>query len=436
MRNWVDYALAVSVSIIPFVILIILLALYYNATIFDYHMGFTGTEATLPSDFSDEVFYYAQAKAFSAVGIDSGYFTRNELTAQADYAHYYAWGLFPPMLYGFLGQLFGMHIYSIVLFNMGLLTCAILFAIIVVQPNRTGMMCFGALIASYPTIIIFAPTSFLQILNLAFAIVLGVLVYHFLRDDRKPPSFINLILVSVIVILFSLIRVSWLFTLFPLFAYWGWQRKRIFGAILLLAGASVLFIIVYLFVGQTSSPYPTFLADMLRHYPNFYRITVVGLRNVWANILAIHSLPLIHVVARYQAFVIFGGCVYLMWRMWRNPNKPVISAPQQLPIHTFTLGTILVLLISILTFEGLSFYRALSPQILFSLVLLWGFGMYRIVGTFVICHLIIFIPTLTQFQVIAEPHFVEQTEDIRAYMQAYEQMGVTYLADANSERMV
>lgn len=477
------YALVVIfVTLTPIFTTAILLKTKFDTTIFDYHMqGYQDIEIGLPIVLSDEVYHWHQARTFAKAGVSGGFYTLNEMSAKIDLSHFYAWGMFPPALYGSIGKIVGFEAYSIILFNLIFLCMSIALAIYVLRPTILGLFLLGLLLASYPSLIIFSGTSFLQLLNLSIAVFLGSMFYYLLKNQENFSVKIYVLIVFSL-ILFSLLRVTWSFLFFPLFIIAGWRFGQFKGLILSLFLGAFFVTLLFAFYSLSASPYPNITDEVLIQLPNLYHAVEVIAKHSRNNISNLFDTKTIEIIPRIQILLIMSMIVLQFISQWMKKwqlnnlaslnelffyilNVVVISifaiivyktgfsrflfimlmmplyfmswwrkkwqlnnlaSFNELFLHILNVVVIIILAIMIYEIGGFRDFRLILPHILLSLIVLIGFKRYSLVILIVAINIFSLTLTIDLYTEFSEPHYVPQLVDLEEIEQIYNQNGVVF----------
>jgi len=136
---------------------------------------------------NDDAYYWHQAASFIEAGFNSGYYTVDEIPADANFSSFYAWGAGVPIFYGSIGQVLGWSFQSIPIINLVLLTLAIAAYIAIVRPNLHQTLLFWLLIISFAYMHIFSIRSMLPLLRQSLALVIAAFFAVFLLKRHQAP---------------------------------------------------------------------------------------------------------------------------------------------------------------------------------------------------------------------------------------------------------
>ncbi len=199
-----DKAWAIGLAALPAVEISALLAVFFRRTLFDH----------IPGVLNDAVDYWLEARAFAVAGFHGGYFTIDERPARASFLHFGSHGPLFPMLHGSLGRLMGWHPWSIPVFQLVMVTAALLVFARCVPPGRGRVLTALSLITFWPLLLLL-PTSLQEGLHFAVALLLAAALRPLL-DGQAPSAFTRAGLV-VLLAAAALVRPSWGLLLPPAF---------------------------------------------------------------------------------------------------------------------------------------------------------------------------------------------------------------------------
>src|SRR5688500_1631643 len=198
MKRTLYLVLAAIVTAVPVAMASALLWHFDRATVFD----------TLPVQ-SDEMMYWHQAGTFAEAGFDGGYYTAGELLPRI--GRFYSWGAAAPIFYGTFAAVFGWPLWAMTALNLALLTAAVAAFIWLARLPWEGLLWLGAILATFHPFLIYSPTQYIEVLNLALALLLAGLFARLIRLHREGAAASRwLTLITGGVIFFAaLIRFPW-----------------------------------------------------------------------------------------------------------------------------------------------------------------------------------------------------------------------------------
>ncbi|MEO1290074.1 MAG: hypothetical protein AAFV93_20160 [Chloroflexota bacterium] len=243
MRRLLYITLAIAVLLTPIVIVNFLLLPTTQSTLLNY----------VPF-YNDELYHWHQSVSFMEAGFNSGYYTLNENIPLADYSHFYAWGAWVYALYGTLGNIFGFTLNSIMVFNLGFYLLAVILFILMTRPSFEGLITTGFVLSTFIPLLLYIPSSMLQVLNIAIAIVLASVLYLALT---RPISWRLIVPATIFIMAVSFIRPTYALYLPPLFAL-AYKKRTVKSTIL--SGFFALPLVLIAAVGFyiSAAPFPHF----------------------------------------------------------------------------------------------------------------------------------------------------------------------------------
>jgi len=424
-RDWkpLDWGLALLVCLTPMLVGILLLQLVFQATFQDF----------LPL-WSDELWYWHQAKTFTAVGWDNGYYTAAELTPSADWSRYYAWGPYVVMFYSLFDRLFSLQPQSILYINLVLLTIAIAVSLWVMRPNRRQLILMGLLYALWSPMILYIPTGMLEVLQHTIAILLASIFYILInREPDAPPSKRVLAIGVLLIVAVSLIRVTWAVLLLPLFvlsrADRSWRT---------LIASTVIAVPIVLMLAQlvltTAAPFTNnFTLVIWRFQESFAAGLELYQRAIYFNIVRLFdaSVPL-HLAFRLLFLGLFLFSLWQLWRTIRKPQRGEKSWREQIVLHFYNLGFIALTGIFVYHLHDWFGFRWVAANLFFTVLLLVAFMRWR-VSLAVIGALVIMLPlTLQSYTQLHESHIVD-AEAHAAYADWRQTLGAVLVYQPEAE---
>ena len=393
MRDKVLYiALSVFVVILPPVMVSILLSIRFDATLFD-HAPF----------WNDEIYHWHQSLSFAEAGFNNGYYTLDENTPVASFSHYYAWGAWVYAFYGSIGKLFGFPLHAIATINTLAFMASATFFIGIVRPSIDKLLLTGLIFVTFIPLLIYLPSSMLQVLHLSITLILATGFYQLLS---RPVGWRFLLAMSIFTILAGLIRPTYALFLAPIFALA--ETERNFKNIIL-AGfkALPLFLIAAIGFYTSAAPFPHFrtllllgddpLSTKLSNFGDYIRQSFIWMSEGAGIIMA----------QRYQIgillILLIAWGVFMWWQNRRTENKDT-AWRWELALHLYNLVGFYSATILFHETLGGHDYRVMAPHLFFSLILLAAFRRYPIVLIIVLMSLV-WMPDMWNEYQYKEPNF-------------------------------
>jgi hypothetical protein len=362
-RRILRIILATFVISLPVIVVSVWLAIRFDATLLD-HAPF----------WNDELYHWHQSATFAEAGFNGGYYAFDDNVPIAEFSHFYAWGAWPYVLYGTIGRLFGFALHTIMLINLALFVAASIFFLMILRPNYWHLLLFGAVLATFVPLLIYLPSSMLQVLNLAIAIVFAggfTILLH------RTVSWRFLLGLSIFAAIAGLIRPTYALFLFPILVLA--EEKRTLKTIFL-AGLKALPLILLAVLGFyfTTAPYPLFrtllfLGDdaLLTKLGNFAAYIQQSL--LWLTVG-----ESVAIAQRLQIGLLL--ILLLIWGIYQWHEKKEGAWRWELTLHLYNLLGFYVAAILFHETLGSHDYRVMSPHLFFSLLLLVAFRRRWIVG--------------------------------------------------------
>lgn len=391
-RKLAYIALSTLIVILPLLIVSILLSIRFDATLFD-HAPF----------WNDELFHWHQTVSFAEVGFNNGYYTLDENIPIASFSHYYAWGAWVYVFYGTIANLFGLPLHAIMTINLLAFMSAMAFFIATVRPSWDKLLLIGLISGTFIPLLLYMPSSLLQLLNLAIAIVFVAGFYQLLT---RPVGWRFLLAMSIFAMLAGLIRPTYALFLAPMFALA--ETNRNFKNIIL-AGfkALPLFLITAVGFYTSAAPFPhfrtiLFLGDdsfstKLANFGDYIRQSFIWMSEGAGVVMA----------QRYQIAVLLILLIawgIFMWWSNRDNEDEDTAWRWELALHLYNLLGFYTATILFHETLGGHDYRVMAPHLLFSLILLASFRRHWIV-LIIVAMSLFWMPSMWKEYQYKDPNF-------------------------------
>jgi hypothetical protein len=347
------FTMAAFLVLLPLLLLSAILALRFNKTLLD-HAPF----------YSDELYHWHQSQSFSEVAFNNGYYTIDENIPLLPFSHYYSWGIWPYLYYGTLLRLFGFGLNALALINMATFMAATSFFLWAVRPNWRGLLCVGAVLASFIPALLYLPSSLIEPLNMSIALILAAGFYHLLH---RPVSRRFVWGLAAFAVLAGLIRPTFALYLFPLFVLA--EEKRDFKTIILSGlKAAPLILLSALGFYLSAAPFPHFRSILfLGDEPLGVKLANFA-AYIQQSFLWLLSSEAVVMLQRYQIAALI--ILLVAWAIWRWRRGEAGAWRWELALHAYNLlGFYLATILFHETYAGHD-YRVMAVHLLFSLVLL------------------------------------------------------------------
>lgn len=352
---------------LPIIIVSLWVALHFEASLFD-HAPF----------WNDEIYHWHQSATFAEVGFNGGYYSLDDNVPIAEFSHFYAWGAWVYVFYGTIGRLFGFPLNAIMLINIICFVAASVFFLAMLRPKGWHLFLFASVLATFIPLLIYLPSSMLQVLNLAIALVFAG---GFTVLLKQTVSWRFILTMSIFAMLAGLIRPTYALFLFPIFVLAEEKRnlKTIF-----LAGIKAFPLVLIAALGFYLSAAP---------FPHFRTLLFLGeesLLTKLSNFAAYIQQSLIWlttgeptaIAQRLQIALLL--ILLIIWGIYQWRKKIDLSWRWELTLHLYNLLGFYVATIMFHETLGSHDYRVMSPHLFFSLLLLVAFRRRWIVGLMVI----------------------------------------------------
>lgn len=380
--------LSLLVIATPLIVVSVILAVQLDATLLD-HAPF----------WNDELYHWHQSATFATAGFDGGYYTLNENIPLASFSHYYAWGAWVYVYYGIIGSIFGLPLNAIQFVNLATFMLASAVFIAGTRLKWEPLLWFGAVLTTFIPLLNYLPSSLLQLLNLAIAVLLAGAFYHLLR---RRISWGFLIGLTIFALLAGLVRPTFTMFLFPAYVLaaekrnlWAIIRALLFSVPLTLIAAAGFYI--------SAAPFPHFrtriilgdgtLLEKISSYLDYIRQSFIWMTEGHPTIIG-QRVQILLLIVLIIAWMIW------QWRRSRGEPKLVSDSPWfwEAALHLFNLiafyGTTILLHETL----GGHDYRVMAPHLFFSLVLLAAFRRRALLIPMIASMLMLMPAELNQFR--------------------------------------
>ena len=395
--------IAALVVAIPAVMASALLWHFDRATAFD----------TLPVQ-SDEIMYWHQAGTFAAAGFNGGYYTAGELLPRI--GRFYSWGAAAPVFYGSFATL-GWPLWAMTALNLALLTAAAAAFIWLARLSLERLLWLGALLATFHPFLIYSPTQYIEVLNLALALLLAGLFARLIGRYREGAAVSRrLTLVTGGVIFFAaLIRFPWTMLYLPLLLLVR-RPVTIRGWVANIAASVPLMLAPVILYTLTSAPYPETIISRILNNPTPQRAWRILSGNINRNVRLFTDGDALEIQIRAGAALAAAALTLAVaaYLLWRARGKPLPARLKYGMIEAglawYLLAGLVAFIVVIYDIHGLRGYRMLSGAILFTAALAVAFRRRWLLVPLLVYqiaafpHALTFYDNFTNFQTAPEKH--------------------------------
>ncbi len=371
----------IGVIMLPFIITAFLLTLYNSTT---------------HPVWADEIVYWHEIASVRAVGLNSGYYTFEELPAPAAYTHFDTHGPVFPLLMAAITAPFPWHYTSMVWFNLAFMVLALsVFAALTRGRNPAAI---AAVIATAWVLLLFLPYSMQEALHGAVAIAAAAVFYVQLngRLDRRAR-----LAAALFFWIMSLIRLTWLVLLLPLLLLDARTTRQLLSGVILVGVASMLSLLLY---SAWSAPYPYgFLAALTSADSPLLAIRLL-VENASVNIRRVRVGDPIELLVRYQVVVMLIALLIaaLIRRGRLRQLRAWLPLSQtEIAFHLLNLGVLVCMQVIIYDVWDWRDTRVMAPHLLTSLLVLVLFNRYRLAGLLIVMNLILLPSFVSSYGIFA-----------------------------------
>lgn len=214
--------------------------------------------------FGDETGYFRVTKSFvEGASIFGNYGVTYGDDVAASFGGFSAHGPKYIVLYGILGKLFGWETYSILIFNILILTAALAFFLYLVKLSTKQLLCMGALMVSFFPMLYFFISGMVETLHFAFILVFMGLFYKF-YETREFKWYLLTYLFIFFLVFF---RINYFVLFIPLVILY--RQKNIKWLSIDIVLSLILSAFSYVFIGKFSAPYPSYLDSVVASLGSF-----------------------------------------------------------------------------------------------------------------------------------------------------------------------
>lgn len=404
MKRTLYLVLAALIAAVPVAMASALLWHFDHATVFD----------TLPVQ-SDEMMYWHQAGTFAEAGFNGGYYTAGELLPRV--GRFYSWGAAAPIFYGTFAAVSGWPLWAMTALNLGLLTAAVAAFIGLARLSWEGLLWLGVLLATFHPFLVYSPTQYIEVLNLALALLLAGLFARLIHRYREGAAASRrLVLITGGVIFFAaLIRFPWTMLYLPLLLLIQ-RPMTIRGWLANIATSIPLTLAPVILYTLTSAPYPETIISRILNNPTPQRAWRILTSNFNRNIRLFTDGDHLEIQIRVGAALAAAALTLAVaaYLIWRARGKALPARLQhgmtEAGLAWYLLTGLLAFIVVIYDIHGLRGYRMLSGAILFTIALVIAFRRRWLLVPLLVYqlaafpHALTFYDNFTNFQTAPDKH--------------------------------
>jgi hypothetical protein len=403
--NWVFIVLVAS---LPALVTFGLLNFGLNAKISDFR----------PAYWNDQVGYWHEARTFSQYGFKGGYYGWDEKPALAKFNRYDVTGLAYPMIFGTVGRIVGWFSYLPIFLNMGLLAFSLIVFMKYASYGKKQILTTGLLILILWPVLTYLPTSSPEPLNQAIGILLAGGFLFIIRNNNEDMKIYHKIGLLIVLIIASLIRMSWSFLIFPfLMLIWnGNFSKRLFFSITV----SIVLIISIMWINSYINPpvgnvIYSLINITINNGPKVLMDHMIGQTNRFS--LRVNRINL---VVTIQLLILVGWSIIRFFSLRKGKNNHADFPLQALPI--FNIYNLVILFgFSLFFYLVFGFHRVFIPPIILSSLLLIAWEEYKPIIAIFLVSIIGIMPFYEFYQELGKS-FQPDTKEIESNQKAIEEI--------------
>lgn len=368
---------------------------------------------------TDEIDYWHEIATFSHVGFEGGYYTVEEKPAAAAFTRFGAHGPAFPMLYGVFGRLVGWQVYSGPIFNIVVVTIALVIFIGLTKPEKKQLIITILFLFSFWPLHFFLSTTMMESVNHGIAIMLAGMFYLLLYKQGQVGGKYKF-LVGLFIFFASILRFTWIFLLIPFFLLSD-RPKQFWQYVFSVAKAFVLAVVSFLAWRYLAAVYEAnFITELINTLGQSWikagQLLVSHSINNLEKLILFEKGYAIEVLQRYQlvamivVLAVAGAIGVRMRRDPANSEKRGTTGPQdEILFHFLNVGLILgVQIIFYDVFEWRD-YRVMSAHLLLSVLLMIASLRYTL-----------FVKALVASNLIFTFAFISAFKDIHADSYLYD----------------
>lgn len=332
------------------------------------HFNQAAITDTLPVQ-SDEIMYWHQAYTFSQVGLNGGYYTAFELVPRV--GRFYAWGAAAPIFYGAFGAVLDWPLWAMTALNLAFLAAAAAVLIRLARLSIEQVLWLGALLPTFHPFLLYSPTQYLEVFNMAVALLLAGLFARLIaaaREGQRTPRWLWLVTGSVIFCA-ALTRFPWAFLYAPLLLLTV-RPQTLRARIVTLIQSAILMLIPTALYALTSAPYPETIISRITRNPTLARAARILGANIERNLRLFMDGDHLELHVRAGSALALGilTVFLLATLLWKARGRQIPArlsrGLNEAALAWYMLGALLLFIMVIYDIHGLRGYRMLSGPLL------------------------------------------------------------------------
>jgi hypothetical protein len=418
----------------------------------------------------DEIDYWHQAGTWAQAGVNGGYYVIDDTPARASFAHYYAWGFGPPVFYGVFAKLFGWPLNGVLNVNVLFFFLSVAAFVLLARLDARRCLILAVLLAVYPAILVYMPTSMLEPIYLGGVLVFAGGLYRMHRGERE---WWLIALTGATLVLLSIMRFTWALMFWPYLYYlapwrvWTLRSRspqaaptapipsdastgsgRLQGRDIAapfpgerrwlwsLIGTVVITGLFFVLYNLTASPYRYPLAIILGMIPSdassafLYFIDMVRESVIWLVIPFYGNADISSYLPSVTPRLVLLGL--MIWAVVQRRHARTRLQREEITIVLYIVGSAIALALFVYSTVSSVGFRFFAPYVLMALAFCLAGSRMRVVyaatALFVISLPLAFMNT----GIVRSDEFApNRANDIAAYRQEWQDLGVTYRPDAD-----
>lgn len=369
----------------------------------------------LPS-WSDEIMHWHQVATAMQAGLNGGYYTLWEQPAPLETFHFYAWGPWPYFIYAVPGSLFGWGPYTLPLFNLTVLTLSLAVFCWAARLNLRQLGVLALVLLTFWPGLLFYPLSMLDVLHYALAVLLAALCISLWRQGEHASLVLKVGLL-VFIAFIAFLRPSWVIVLLPCLLVMFGATRKVF--ILSMIATVVVGLFLTVLFEQVRAPYLLGGQGILAagHPLTDY------LHRIGTNLKGFFSFRKHAAEGAFTLqflFVLLLGTIPLLERLKRLKHLKRLKrlkwlSEQEGVFHVLNLGGILAASIILYHAGEGHELRAMSAQLLLSMLVMLYFKRYRPLILMVVISLLFLPGVWAGFQERIDSKMLRGQADLTAF---------------------
>jgi len=206
LKNLIRWALILFMAALP--------ALFITVLITSRNLSYSHFIPISPNDQNE---YWHQIATFHAVGFNGGYYSHLEQTAPINQSKFGIHGPFYIVPLGLLSKVTGWTYSTPIFFNMLFLALGMILFAALCKLNNTQIVLAGLCLSTFTPVLLYLPTALQESFHQLVGIIFAVIFAFALAYQEKLDLWVKVV-VSIFTLIVSIIRPSWGFLFFPLFA--------------------------------------------------------------------------------------------------------------------------------------------------------------------------------------------------------------------------